>query len=50
MKVKNAAELDKKYAKPFDSIELAKDQTGAESFPKYDEYEVMPGKPKNSKE
>lgn len=43
MKKRNAAALDVKFGKPKDDKELPKDKRGAESFPKYDEYEYVPG-------
>lgn len=45
MKKKNAAELDAKYVKT-DQTEVKKEVKGPLSFPKYDEYEIMPGKPR----
>lgn len=50
MKRKNAALLDEKFAKPQDHAALKKDSSGERAdFPKYEEYEIMPGKEKISK-
>ncbi|XP_046992403.1 NADH dehydrogenase [ubiquinone] 1 alpha subcomplex assembly factor 2 isoform X2 [Schistocerca americana] len=47
MKKKNAAELARKEGKKDPGV-LDKEVKGMESFPKYDEYEVMPGKSKEA--
>lgn len=49
MKERNAAELDAKFEKKKDVTELDKKTTGMGSFPRYDEYEIMPGKGKGDK-
>lgn len=47
MKKRNAAALEDKNARPQDHAALKKDETGQRaSFPRYDDYEVMPGQPK----
>lgn len=51
MKKKNAALIDAKHEKPQDHAKLRRDETdGKAAFPTYDEYEVMPGKKKGSKD
>lgn len=48
MKKRNAAALESKNQKPQDHAALKKDETGQRaSFPRYEEYEVMPGKSKD---
>ncbi|CRL04208.1 CLUMA_CG017308, isoform A [Clunio marinus] len=48
LKKKNADLLDQKFPPKQDQVALRKDETGRQkaSFPSYDDYEVMPGKPK----
>uniref|UniRef100_A0A7R9H9I3 NADH dehydrogenase [ubiquinone] 1 alpha subcomplex assembly factor 2 n=1 Tax=Timema poppense TaxID=170557 RepID=A0A7R9H9I3_TIMPO len=48
LKKKNAAEIEarEKSSNPKDFEVVEKEIKGMESFPKYDEYEVMPGKPR----
>lgn len=48
LKKKNAAELELKYSTSKDK-ELPKDEKGYGSFPKYDEYEIIPGKDASKK-
>lgn len=51
LKQKNAALIDQKYPNVKDHAALKRDETGQKAaFPQYDEYEVMPGKPRNSKD
>lgn len=51
LKQKNAALIDEKYPNVKDHAALKRDETGQKSaFPTYEEYEIMPGKPKNSKD
>lgn len=46
LKKKNAAELEAKYSKGADNQLLPKDVKGPQSFPQYEDYEIMPGKPR----
>lgn len=46
MKKRNAKALDIKYGKTKDVQELPKESKGMESFPKYDDYEYIPGVPR----
>lgn len=51
LKKRNASAIEDKNVKPQDHAALKKDETGERaSFPRYEDYEVMPGKPKNSKD
>lgn len=45
MKKENAAKLEAKYAKESDTKMLGIERRGPDSFPKYDEFEIQPGKP-----
>jgi len=44
MKKTNALKLDQKFKKVIDKGDLQKIEKGLSSFPKYDDYELIPGK------